>query len=229
MNTKQVFFEKDIPYSSLEKLGISKMDILSLDKKNIEALLSGKRTNVFDMKGVDDKGRPFELKGKISLYRNSDNRVSINIHPVRKEIKNDIGLKDDEIDKLKKGVLMPKNINGEKYLVQLDKDTNEILKVKLKNIIVPSHIKDVELNSEQKNRLKLGQPITIESGKEKLQVGIDLNNPKGLTITNEAFEMKKKIDFDYHNPHIIGTIQTDKNREEFTEYHKKQGNKLKNN
>jgi len=44
MNMKQTKFkENDLPYSEFQKLGLSKADILSLDKNSLEALLSGKR------------------------------------------------------------------------------------------------------------------------------------------------------------------------------------------
>ncbi len=225
MNNKQkIFKEKDIPYSLLEQIGITKMDILSLEKTSLQALLSGNRTGLMNIKGLDKKGEKFELKGRISLYRTSDDKVSLKIHPVRENIKNDIGLKDEEVEKIKKGNLIAKNIKGERYIVQLDKLTNELLRVKVKNIRIPSHIKDVELSLDQKNRLKKGESIIVESKNEKLQVNLDLNNPKGMTIENskQAFEKKQKWDYDYYNPNIVGTIQTDRNMAEFEEYNKKE-------
>jgi len=229
MNMKQTKFkENDLPYSEFQKLGLSKADILSLDKNSLEALLSGKRTNLLNIKAIDSKGELLEFKGKLSISRNPDNSVGVNIHPVRQEIKNDIGLKPDELEKLKKSQLVAKVINGEKCLVQLDKQTNEILIAKVKNITIPSHIKDVELSSTQKNNLKQGLPITIDSGKETLQVGLDLNSPRGLKLTDESFDQKQKVDFDDANPQIIGTVQTDKNISEFVDYQKKHENKNNN-
>ena len=49
MDKKQAIFnENDIPYKELELIGISKKQIWSLDKANITALLSGKRTSLLD-------------------------------------------------------------------------------------------------------------------------------------------------------------------------------------
>lgn len=50
MDKKQAIFnENDIPYKELELIGISKKQIWSLDKANITALLSGKRTSLLEI------------------------------------------------------------------------------------------------------------------------------------------------------------------------------------
>jgi hypothetical protein len=220
MNISQTRFkEKDIPYHEFKKLGFSKEDIITkMSRDDLERLMSGKRTSLFNIQGVDSKGQDFSIMSKFSLVRKEDGSTTLHLHPVRAEIKNDIGLSDNEINRLQKGQLVAKNINGERYLVQLDKETNELLKAKTKDINVPTHIQDVELNNVQRERLRKGQLITIESGKEKIQVGIDLDNKRGLKFSNKDFEQKQKEAYDRHNPQIIGTIQTDKNRAEYLDY-----------
>lgn len=224
---QEKFKENEIPYNLLEKIGLSKNDILSLDKSRLEALLTGNRTELVQIKGTDLKGDTFDFKGKLSLYRKEDNSIGMKIHPIRPNITNDIDLTEKEVLKLQKGELITKSINGERHLIQLDKDTNELLRAKTKNIFIPSHIKDVELSSQQKEKMRQGLPIIIESGKEKLQVGLDLNSPRGLKLTNEAFDQKQKISYDRTNPQIIGTIKTDRNISEFLNYNKKNEHKIK--
>ncbi|MCS2730324.1 DUF4099 domain-containing protein [Phocaeicola vulgatus] len=57
MDKKQAIFnENDIPYKELELIGISKKQIWSLDKANITALLSGKRTSLLDLSFHDNNG-----------------------------------------------------------------------------------------------------------------------------------------------------------------------------
>ena len=190
MNIKQEFYkESDIPYSDLQQLGISKMDILSLEKTDLEALMTGKRTRLFNMSFTDKQGEHFSFQGKISLYRQADNSVGINIHPVRKEILNDINIKSKDIERLKAGELITKSINSEKYIVQLDLETNELLKAKVKNISIPNYIKDVEVTSKQKEKLKNGESIFIGSGAEKIEVRLDLNNPRGIKLVD--YELHK--------------------------------------
>lgn len=221
MNISQSrFTERDIPYQEFEKVGFSKEELFTkMSREDLERLMSGKRTSLYNVQGIDSKGQDFSIMSKFSLVRKEDGTTTLHLHPVRPSIKNDIGLSDSDIKKLQKEQLVPKTINGERYLVQLDKETNELLKAKTKDINVPTHIKDVELNNVQRERLRKGQLITIESGKEKIQVGIDLDNQRGLKFSDKNFEQKQKEAYDRHNPQVIGTIQTDKNRGEYLDYH----------
>ena len=234
MNNEQAYFkESDIPYNDLLKIGITKMDVLTLDKSNLEALTTGNRTKILDLEGVDNNGNSFKLKGKISLYWKEDNTAGVNIHPVRKEILNDINLKPQELDSLKSNEIILKTINKEKYLVQLDNETNEILKAKVKDIIIPTYIKDQKISTDEKEQLKSGKEVTLNTEDGKLNIRIDLNNPRGFRMSDAEFAQKQKIAYDYHNPQIIGTIPTDKNTAEYLEYMKKNeapllGNELKN-
>jgi hypothetical protein len=213
------FTENDIPYHEFEKLGFSKEDLITrMSRNDLEKLMSGRRTSLFEIQGIDNKGQDFSIMSKFSLSKKDDGTTTLSLHPVRTDIKNDIGLTNKEISKLKQGQLVSKTINGERYLVQLDKETNELLKAKTKDINLPTRIQDVELNNLQKESLRKGKFITIEFGKEKIQVGIDLDNQKGLTFSSENFEQKQKEAYDRHNPQVIGTIQTDKNRHEYLEY-----------
>lgn len=219
MNNKQAYFkESDIPYDDLLKIGISKMDILRLDKSNLEALTTGNRTKVLNLEGTDNNGNNFKLKGKISLYWKDNHTAGVNIHPVRNEILNDINLKPQELDRLKSDEIILKTINKEKYLVQLDNETNELLKAKVRDIIIPTYIKDQELSSDAKEQLKSGKEITINTKDEKLNIRIDLNNPRGFRVSDAEFAQKQKIAYDYQNPSVIDTIHTDKNRAEYLEY-----------
>lgn len=227
MNISQSrFTERDIPYHEFEKLGFSKEDLITkMSRDDLEKLMSGRRTSLFKIQGIDSKGQDFAIMSKFSLVRKEDGTTTLNLHPVRPEIKNDIDLSDKEIKRLQKEQLVPKTINGERYLVQLDKDTNELLKAKTKDINVPTHIQDVELNNVQRERLRKGQLITIESGKDKIQVGIDLDNQRGLKFSDKNFELRQREAYDRHNPQVIGTIHTDKNRAEYLDYKESQQQK----
>lgn len=227
MDKKQAIFnENDIPYKELELIGVSKEKIWSLDKTNITALLSGKRTSLLDLTFHDNNGEEISLKGKISLYWKDNNNAGVKIHPIRQEIMNDINLKPKELERLRNNEVIAKTINNEKYLVQLDPETNELLKAKIKSISIPSSIKGVELNKQQKETLKSGKELILNVDKEKITIRLDLNNPKGIRFLD--FEQQQKIAYDRHNPQIIGTIHTDKNRSEYIEYMKGQKPSLGN-
>ncbi|BAD51354.1 DUF4099 domain-containing protein [Bacteroides fragilis] len=217
MNMSQdKFKENEIPYKQLELIGISKKDILSLNKENLEALFAGKRTHLLPIKGVDDKGEEFAFKAKISLYHKENGQVGINIHPIRPEINNEYDLKEKELHKLRNGELVTKTLQGEKFVIQLDKETNELLKARSKDISIPNIIKDVSLSNAEKDALRQGKEVFL--GKEKdLVVQLDLNNPRGIAFKEDVLK-KQAIEYDRINPHIRGTIQSDRNNNEYSDY-----------
>lgn len=222
-NLQNKFRESDIPYNDLQKVGISKNDILSFSKQNLEALLNGKRTNILHLHCTDTKGESFDFNAKISMYRKEDSSIGVKIHPVRQSILNDIELKEKDIYKLKQGEVITKNINNEKYLVQLDQETNELLRAKQKSIIIPSYILNEKVDSKQKETLKNGGIIELKNGEK---VRLDLNSINGVKFID--FELKKKIEFDRLNPGVTGTIQTDKNSQEYVQYERELNQKQKN-
>ena len=101
-----------------------------------------------------------------------------------------------------------------------------MLKTKIKSISITSNIKGVELDKQQKETLKSGKELILNVDKEKIAIRLDLNNPRGIKFLD--FEQQQKIAYDRHNPQIIGTIHTDKNRNEYIEYMKGQKTALGN-
>lgn len=217
MNIEQARIkESDIPYAELERMGIYKKNIYSLNKENLEALFAGKRTELLPISGIDDKGEEFAFNAKISLYHKENGQVGINIHPIRPTINNEYDLKGKDLQKLQAGELIMKTLNGEKYLIQLDKETNELLKVRSRDIVIPNVIKDISLNNTEREALRQGKEISI--GKEKdLVIQLDLNNPRGIAF-KEDMEKKQAIEYDRINPHTIGVLHTDQNNNEYVEY-----------
>ena len=84
----------------------------------------------------------------------------------------------------------------------------------------------MKLDKQQKETLKSGKELILNVDKEKIAIRLDLNNPRGIKFLD--FEQKQKIAYDRHNPQIIGTIHTDKNRNEYIEYMKGQKTTLGN-
>ena len=63
---------------------------------------------------------------------------------------------------------------------QLDPETNELLKTKIKSMSIPSNRKGVELDKQQKETLKSGKELILNVDKEKIAIRLDLNNPRGI-------------------------------------------------
>lgn len=213
---EQNFKENEIPYQEFAKLGYTREMISELSRKDLEQLLSGRRTSLLPITHIEGQDKEFDIKAKFSLKRNNDGTVSLMVHPVRESIDNDIKLSIHELNKVKEGQVILKKIEGEKYMVQLDKENNELMKVKAKDIMIPHNIGDIELSSTQREHLKKGNPILLEDTNYKIAVSIDLNSRSGLKAQNlNDMTMAEKIAFDRVNPGVIGYLQTDENRNEY--------------
>ncbi|MCQ2265368.1 MAG: DUF3945 domain-containing protein, partial [Bacteroidales bacterium] len=180
-----------------------------------------KRTSLMEINSVDGKKLSEGIKAKFSLKRDADGNVKLIIHPVRNEIQNDIKLNATQLEKLKQGQVIMKKIDDENYLVQLDKENNEILKTKVKDIVIPSHIEHIELGQEQKQKLKRGEPIILINDNKEFQVSIDLNARLGYHFEKlNNLEREQQVKFDLEHPEYIGMVQTDENRDQYIEYQK---------
>lgn len=114
-----------------------------------------------------------------------------------------------------------KKINDENYLIQLDKDNNELLKTKVKDIVIPSHIEHIELGQEQKQKLKKGEPIILVADNKEFQVSVDLNARLGYKFDSlQNLEREQQIKFDQEHPEYVGILQTDENRDQYLQYQK---------
>jgi len=182
---QEKFRENEIPYTDFERVGFTEKAMFDqFSKEDWERLLAGKRTNIFKVSGVDNQGERFEFEAKFSLHRNADGKVNLSLHPKRTEINNDIGLTKGEIKKLYKGKLVKKKIDGVGYLIQLDNETNELLKTKISEIVLPSIIGGVLITNYQRSRLFDGASIEIKlENNRKMEVRLDLDSLRGLKFT----------------------------------------------
>lgn len=182
---------KDLPYAQFEKLGLNKKQVLNMRPDDLASLLSGNRTSLLTFSVELSGGQRYETDAKLSLFRNPDNSLSLQVHPVRAQVKNDIGATPEELEKLKNGDLLVKDhtaLNGEKerHFFQLDRETNEIIRARVRDFVVPTAIKDVVLSHDQREQLRQGNTIELETkGGEKVRARVDLNEPRGIT-TNPA-------------------------------------------
>lgn len=143
-----------------------------------------------------------ELQGnKLKLDSNAMRKVAIGLAvlvspvtalalvlvPKRTEVKNDLGLTDKDIKDLKKGEAVGHtNAKGERLLVQLDKDTNNLVSVRSNDISIPNKIAGQEITPIQKELLKSGKEIQVkDSTGQTVFAKIDLNEKTGLSLKDE--------------------------------------------
>ena len=113
--------------------------------------------------------------------------VALVLVPKRSEIKNDLGLTEKDIIDLKKGeVVGHTNAKGERLLVQLDKDTNNLVSVRSNDISIPNKVVGQEITPIQREQLKNGKEIQIKDSTSQIVFAkIDLNEKTGLSLKDE--------------------------------------------
>ena len=224
MITKRNFIAEEVPFDDLAKLGISKKNFLELNKQSLDKILSGGYSPVMEMKLNTDKGQVAFL-GKIRLMR-QNNRTTVRVMPARQEveIKPQLQkqLQPQEIEALKNGDIVQKEIirNGRKnlYTLQIDRETNNMLMARSRELMFPQSIQGVELGIEQRKQMREGKAVELSVGNSKVTVGVDLREAGGIKIMQGdmmKWERERAIRWDYENPGKMGYLQTSENGWEY--------------
>lgn len=156
-----------------------------LSQNNIDYIENGNKLKV---EGLN--ARKLAIAGITLVYPVAG--IALMLVPKRKEMKNefkkeDFSLTKSELKSLKKGEIVVKTQNGEKMLFQRDKDTNEIMSVKMKDLKIPHKIAGVELTPLQYEAFRQGKEITIENEllNKSIKVRLDLNEKNGIAYRDE--------------------------------------------
>jgi hypothetical protein len=216
---------KDFPISDFEKIGIKKNELLN-NNSMVEALKSGFRSPLMEIKVPLENSEQLKINAKLSLKESADGSINLYIHPIRRSLDNDLNLTTKDINKLKEGETLIRPVQQftegkELRLIQLDKENNELLSSPIKNIYVADRIqippinnffsKDqqfVNFSTEEKEVLKKGE-LLIKNNPykegEQLAISINLNSPKQLEIVRtEAIRLTL-------DPQVISSLR-DKNQ-----------------
>ena len=99
-----VFGEKEIPYSKLEKLGITRRSLLSMPKEVLEPLMSGRITPLLQTHYRAANGKVVSMPMKLQLQRDEDGSVMLMTYQVRKKLaRGSVKLNNKEIQQLRDG------------------------------------------------------------------------------------------------------------------------------
>jgi Protein of unknown function (DUF4099)/Protein of unknown function (DUF3945) len=186
----------EIPYNQFEQLGMDKKTVQNrLNFADVERLLKGEKTDLKTVQ-IQTQNLSFDMDTKFSLRRNPDNSINLMLHPKRQQMDMKFDLSKDEINRLKTGETVlkkgsrtdsPVSLSSEKspdmYLLQLDKDTKEVMRINTAHLKIPDSIEDIRLTLEQKDKLRNGEGIELEKPDKKLNVKLDLNRPQIVKIT----------------------------------------------
>jgi hypothetical protein len=223
-----------------------------IKEADVQRLLDGQRTSLVEL----ENGQ----KGKIGLHRDETGRVLMQFYSVKDSLYNDIQLTAEQIQKLQRGEMVTTHIGGKAFIVQMDNETNELMRKQLAHVDT-GRIRGLEVSNADRERLLTGQSVTIKNDNtgELVTERINLNHENGLEIKNDksklktiytagnnanqtlehifpnkidrdgfmsrnllnkgdlentaraAFDLKQRMDYDFHHVGYAGALQTDRN------------------
>ena len=219
------FLEHEIPYMQLEMLGISKKGILAAQKEVMDNFMTGGFTPLLQME-VEGQGHTCNFLGKLRMSRDSRGSVSLDVLPLRTQTPYDreLNLDESEMEHLRKGLILKKNVYADNkkvtYYAQLDGETNAILKVRARDVAIPSVIKNVDIDREQRETIREGIPVEINADGTIYTIGIDLLESNGYKVmqgTEDDWNATVAKEWDRINPDEIGFWLTDENGWQYQE------------
>lgn len=220
-------FDLDSPdvYHKLAFMGIDRRNLENLPEETRQRLKTGGLTPIIDIKVNNNDNMSVNMPVKFQLAKNSLGQTQLLVYPVNHRLKNSMKVTEASFQKLKEGeVVIVSNKSGERVFIQLDRETNNFLTMKEKDLKLDEKIKDIEkvkdieLGTHQKNMIKSGKPVELNVGDEKITIGLDLRQPntfRELQGDMETWKRHKEIEYDILHPEYLGPVHTDRNRWEY--------------
>lgn len=203
----------EVPFDELEQVGISEQAFLNMPKNMLDRIMSGRVTPLMQMQWTKKDGTVIPMLGKLAMQRGEDNKMHLVVIPALKQggmahkLMEQMGLDQKDIQKLEKGELVVKEDKHERMYFQLDRETNNVIKLKEKDIMIPESIGDVKLGAEQKDRIREGKPVELDYENTKVTVGVDPNDVTGCRIIKgdlDDWKEQKLIEWDRSRPDVGG-------------------------
>ena len=228
MTNRKAFLEEEIPYDKLEKIGIDRRAFLSMPKNLVDPIINGKVSPIIKTHIKAENGKTIEMPMKIQLTHDDQGNVKLQTYPLRKEIANEFNLTTRELNRVKRGDVIRKEIeeDGIKKMkfIQLDNETLSLIPRSIAHVRIAEKLRemekinDIELGTNQKQAAQEGKPIELNVGGQPVTVGVDLREPQGYKIVNgdmQEWDRQKKIKYDLANDGFMGYVQTEENRWEY--------------
>ncbi|MGB3108300.1 DUF4099 domain-containing protein [Sphingobacterium siyangense] len=165
------FLETDIPIGDLRKLGLMTSGKPDLSKEDIEALISGHRTDLITLRNLHGDGIHIqEMQAKLSLHRDENGHMSIQLHPIYREATRHSLLLDVEAEQLELGQLTNvqktyQTDQGKKsWIIEYDPETKEFISSDPDKVEVPDKINSEKLSELQKDQYRNGGVVALSDG-----------------------------------------------------------------
>ena len=202
---RNTFEEFEIPYSTLEKFGLTHEMVEDLPMFVLDDISNGKPTPVLPIRIKDDDGNTIESKARFALLRGENGNLDVVFYPVLKYAPlEQFDANQQELLKDGKSVMADvTSPSGEiiKAFVQIDTETNQVMAVPTavigRNMQVLSD--ELNLSSGEMKILQNGDALSFVSGEEMVTVGVDLRNKTGLRFAEgdaQKWQEQGKRDWD---------------------------------
>lgn len=196
MNTNYAL--KDLPLADLEKIGLYKDGKFLLEQDDMDALLTGHRTEMISLKELKADGFEIDqLDAKLSVVPDWDNKLTLKIHPIYKEPKLHPLLNEHEanalingnIDTLQK--IYQHKDQRKTYSFEYDPETKEFIEYDPEKVIVPEKVNSQVLTDQQKDAFRNGEVIWLNDG---TQFQYRASDRKGIRADRAALVLSILLD-----------------------------------
>lgn len=185
------FNENDLPIGELRKIGLVRNGRPILSDEDITALLSGQRTDLITLHDLNGDGIHIKkMDAKLSLERTAEGHVTLQLHPIYRDVKQHPLLLADEAEQLVDGKLthVLKTYQGgdgkkKSWVIEYDPETREFVSSDPAKVRVPAMINGEKLSDLQKEQYRNGGIVQLTDG-TRLQRRA--SSRSGVTSNREA-------------------------------------------
>lgn len=167
-----LFLEQELPLNDLNRLGLFKDGKLAIERDDLDALLSGRRTDLIIMSNLQSEGFRIErLDAKLSLDRSPDGKITVQLHPIYKEAQRHPLLMDVEAEQLELGKIS--NIQKtydtpegkrKSRIIEYDTETKEFVSYDPDKVQVPEKVNGEALSDIQMELYRNGGLVQLSDG-----------------------------------------------------------------
>jgi len=195
----KLFNIQDIPVEELSKLGLLNNGKPMLSQADMDALLSGHRTDLITLQDLHGDGIHIKkMEAKLSLEKTVDGQVSLQLHPIYRDVKKHPLLLDIEAEQLEQGKLTHvlktyQEGDGKRksWIIEFDPETKEFIAADPEKIKVPAMINGEKLSDLQKEQYRNGSIVELTDG-TRLQRRA--SSRSGVTANREALMYSLVLD-----------------------------------